>query len=89
MVEVNWSRQIIILVLAAVFAFYWTGKQGLWEALRGSSPWDKDWADAKQALTKRVSNKYEANHSCMPEDVISELAAVIMCPCIVLAGDRH
>ncbi len=59
MVEVNWSRQLIILVLAAVFAFYWTGKQGLWDALRGSSPWDKDWADAKAALQKRVSNRAE------------------------------
>ena len=56
-VQVNWSRQIMILMIAALFAVYWTGKQGLWDAMRGSSPWDKDWTDAKQALVKRVSNK--------------------------------
>mmetsp|Transcript_22443 Transcript_22443/g.35117 ORF Transcript_22443/g.35117 Transcript_22443/m.35117 type:complete len:248 (+) Transcript_22443:128-871(+) len=59
MVEVNWSRQLVILVLAALFAFYWTGKQGLWDALRGSTPWDKEWTDAKSALQRRLSGRFE------------------------------
>lgn len=58
-IAVNWSRQIMILVMAAVFAVYWTGKQGLWDALRGSSPLDRDWGDAKQALVRRLPPKYE------------------------------
>jgi len=55
----NWQRQFVILILAACFAIYWTGKQGLWDALRGTSPIDKHWADAKQALIRRLPPKYE------------------------------
>uniref|UniRef100_A0A7S0NB77 Uncharacterized protein n=1 Tax=Hanusia phi TaxID=3032 RepID=A0A7S0NB77_9CRYP len=56
---VDWSRQAVILIVAALFAVYWTGKQGLWDALRGHSPWEKEWQDAKMALVRRLSNKYE------------------------------
>eukprot|EP00802_Teleaulax_amphioxeia_P023272 Tamp_23821.p1 GENE.Tamp_23821~~Tamp_23821.p1 ORF type:complete len:265 (-),score=37.38 Tamp_23821:225-992(-) len=56
---VNWTRQFGILIMAAIFAIYWTGKQGLWDALKGSSSIDRDWADAKQALMRRLPPKYE------------------------------
>lgn len=50
--SINWQRQFVILLLAACFAIYWTGKQGLWDALRGTSPVDRHWNDAKQALIR-------------------------------------
>ena len=56
---VDWTRQFVILIIAAAFAVYWTGKQGLWDALKGSSPHDKDWKDATHALLRRLPPRYE------------------------------
>jgi hypothetical protein len=52
--EVDWSRQFVLFLLAAIFSIYWTGKQGLWEAMGGESSWDKDWKEAKHLLVRHL-----------------------------------
>jgi hypothetical protein len=51
---VEWSRQLVLFVLAAIFSIYWTGKQGLWDAMGGETSWDKEWKEAKQLLVKHI-----------------------------------
>ena len=57
---VDWGRQLPILVFAAIFALWWTSRQGLWEAVSGKTPVDKQWVDARAVLLRRIDkNKYE------------------------------
>ena len=51
---VDWSKQLVLFVLAAIFSLYWTGKQGLWDVMSGETSWDKDWKEAKQLLARHI-----------------------------------
>jgi hypothetical protein len=51
---VDWSKQLILFGLAAVFSIYWTGRQGLWDVMGGESSWDKEWKEAKQLLARHI-----------------------------------
>lgn len=57
---VNWAAQAPIMLFAAIFAIWWTGRQGLWDAVSGKTPLDKQWVDARAVLLRRIDRgKYE------------------------------
>jgi hypothetical protein len=53
---VDWGRQIPIMFFATIFAVYWSGRNGLWDAVKGKPPVDKQWMEARSALLRRLDH---------------------------------